>query len=260
MEDQRVPNLKEMDEEQARQFLTQLYLNLSRRRIQRAPPSVRDGNASVRRALPGAGEHAGVPESPRQPCHPAAVSPVAPGAGQGGTVGCRGGNRLRRRAGIRRGAAPRAVRWKDVARSLVLRRAVRGAGVAGAVGRADGNLSSRHVLAVRGGRTAHTAASEALDRPDPEALSDEIAYDAWRYSERPLSLLLRVFHPRDVCAAKPLFCTVCQVAVVSESGGYERCGPYLHLHSRSTTESTPRSCPAVRLEEPQDGLDRSQLP
>jgi SnoaL-like domain len=29
MEDQRVPNLKEMDEEQARQFLTQLYLNLS---------------------------------------------------------------------------------------------------------------------------------------------------------------------------------------------------------------------------------------
>ena len=64
MEDQRVPNLEEMDEEQARQFLTQLYLNLSRRRIQRAPPSVRDGNASVRRALPGAGEHAGVPESP----------------------------------------------------------------------------------------------------------------------------------------------------------------------------------------------------
>jgi SnoaL-like domain len=29
MEDQRVPNLEEMDEEQARQFLTQLYLNLS---------------------------------------------------------------------------------------------------------------------------------------------------------------------------------------------------------------------------------------
>ena len=29
MEDQRVPNLEEMDEEQARQFLTQLYSNLS---------------------------------------------------------------------------------------------------------------------------------------------------------------------------------------------------------------------------------------
>jgi hypothetical protein len=29
MEDQRVPNLEEMDEEQARHFLTQLYLNLS---------------------------------------------------------------------------------------------------------------------------------------------------------------------------------------------------------------------------------------
>jgi SnoaL-like domain len=29
MEDQRVPNLEEMDEEQAGQFLTQLYLNLS---------------------------------------------------------------------------------------------------------------------------------------------------------------------------------------------------------------------------------------
>jgi hypothetical protein len=85
MEDQRVPNLEEMDEEQAGQFLT----------------------------------------------------------GQGGTVGCRGGHRLRRWAGIRRGANPRVARRKDVARPLVLRRAVRGAGVEGAVGRADGNLNSR---------------------------------------------------------------------------------------------------------------------
>jgi len=83
MEDQRVPNLEEMDEEQAGQFLT----------------------------------------------------------GQGGIVGCRGGNRLRRRAGIRRGSNPRAARRKDVARPLVFRRAVRGSGVAGAVGRADGLIA-----------------------------------------------------------------------------------------------------------------------
>ena len=100
--------------------------------------------------------------------------------------------------------------------------------------------------------------SEALDRPDPEALSDEIVYDAWRYSERPLSLLLRVFHLRDVCTAKPLFRTVCQVDVVSESAGYERCGPYLHLFSRSSTESTSATL-AVGLEEPQEELTRSQL-
>ena len=50
-----------------------------------------------------------------------------------------------------------------------------------------------------------------------------------------------------------------RVDVVSESSGHERCGLYLHLLSRSATESTPRSCPAVGLEEPQEGLDRSQL-
>src|SRR5829696_4524859 len=99
-------------------------------------------------------------------------------------------------------------------------------------------------LPFEGGARLTPSLSEALDRPDPEALSDENVHDAWRYSERPLSLLLRVFHLRDVCAAQPLFRTVCQVDVVSESSGYERCGPYLHLFSRSSTESTPRSCPS----------------
>jgi hypothetical protein len=81
MEDQRVPNLEEMDEEQAGQFLT----------------------------------------------------------GQGGTVGCRGGHRLRRWAGIRRGADQRAARREDVA---------------GAVGRADGTLGSGSRIS-RGVRDDH---------------------------------------------------------------------------------------------------------
>jgi hypothetical protein len=104
MEDQRVPNLEEMDEEQARQVLTQLYSNLS----PEEEYNVRHQNYVME--MPQSGErfrwpggHAGVPESPRQSCHPAAVSPVAPGADQGGTVGCIGGNRLQRRTGIRRG-------------------------------------------------------------------------------------------------------------------------------------------------------------
>src|SRR5918995_3514551 len=51
----------------------------------------------------------------------------------------------------------------------------------------------------------------------------------------------------------------CRVDVVSESCGHERCGSYFHLLSRGSTESTPRSCPAVGLEEPQEGLTGSQL-
>src|SRR5215217_4284460 len=61
-----------------------------RRGIQRAPPrGLRDGDAPVRRALPGPGKHALVPASPP---HPAVVSSGAPSAGQGGSVGCRGGS------------------------------------------------------------------------------------------------------------------------------------------------------------------------
>jgi hypothetical protein len=50
------------------------------------------------------------------------VYPVAPSQGQGGTVGCRGGYRLRWRAGIRLGDDLRAARREDVARQMVLRR------------------------------------------------------------------------------------------------------------------------------------------
>src|SRR5215210_5223852 len=55
-----------------------VYQPQPRRGIQRAPPRLRDGDAPVRGALPEQGEHAGVPESPQLPLHPAAVSPVAP--------------------------------------------------------------------------------------------------------------------------------------------------------------------------------------
>jgi hypothetical protein len=67
MEDQRVPNLEEMDEEQARQVLTQLYSNLS----PEEEYNVRHQNYVME--MPQSGErfrwpggHAGVPESPRQ--------------------------------------------------------------------------------------------------------------------------------------------------------------------------------------------------
>jgi hypothetical protein len=41
-----------------------------------------------------------------------------------------------------------------------------------------------------------------------------------------------------ICASRP-----CQVDVVSESGGHERCGTFLHLLSQISIESTPHSCP-----------------
>src|SRR3712207_8900719 len=46
----------------------------------------------VRRALPRQGEHAGVPGGSS---HPAGFSAGAASGGQGGTMGCRGGHRLR---------------------------------------------------------------------------------------------------------------------------------------------------------------------
>ncbi|MBA3423471.1 MAG: hypothetical protein H0U04_02815 [Rubrobacter sp.] len=94
-----VPNLEAMGEQEAYRFLTELLSNLSPEEeynvrhqdyVMEMPP--------VRRALPGAGEHEGVPGS--LPATLAAVYPVAPSVSQGGTVGCRGGRRLRRRAEV----------------------------------------------------------------------------------------------------------------------------------------------------------------
>ena len=86
MEDQRVPNLEEMDEEQARQFLTGLYSRLSpeEKYEVRHEDYVMD--------MPQSGERFRGRENMRafQRAHPALVSAGAPSAGQGGTVGRRG--------------------------------------------------------------------------------------------------------------------------------------------------------------------------
>jgi hypothetical protein len=95
--EKQAPNLEAMDEQEAHRFLTELLSDLSPEEeykvrhqdyVMEMPQS---GGA-----LPRQGEHAGVPGVLP---HLAAVFPVAPSAGQGGTVGCRGGRRLRRRAG-----------------------------------------------------------------------------------------------------------------------------------------------------------------
>ena len=109
MEEQRVPNLEEMDEEQARQFLTRLYSNLS----PEEEYEVRHQDYVME--MPQSGERFRGRENMRafqraRNYHdPAAVSPVAPGAGQGrGLWVVEAVNRLRRRAGIRRGGDQRA--------------------------------------------------------------------------------------------------------------------------------------------------------
>ena len=135
MDEQRVPNLQEMDKREAHRFLTDLYS----RHIPEEEYNVRHQEDYVME-MPQSGERFRGRENMRsfQEAYPAVVSAGAPSAGQGGTVGCGGGHRIRRRAGIRRGGNKRASRREDVARQMVLRRAVRGSGVAGAVGRADG--------------------------------------------------------------------------------------------------------------------------
>jgi hypothetical protein len=97
MAEQRVPNLEEMDEQQAHQFLTELYS----RHIPEEEYNVRHPEDYVME-MPQAGERFRGRENMRafQEAHPAAVYPGAASGGQGGTVGCRGGHRLRRRAGI----------------------------------------------------------------------------------------------------------------------------------------------------------------
>ena len=96
MEGQRGPNLEEMDEEQARQFLTGLYSRLS----PEEEYEVRHHDYVM--DMPQSGERFRGRENMRafQRAHPALVSAGAPSAGQGGTVGRRGGHRLRRWAGI----------------------------------------------------------------------------------------------------------------------------------------------------------------
>ena len=102
MAEQRVPNLEEMDEQEAHRFLTDLYSRLSPEEeynvrhqedyVMEMPQSGERFRGRVN------GEHAGIPGS-LSPL-PAAISPGAPSAGQGGTVGRRGGHRIRRRASI----------------------------------------------------------------------------------------------------------------------------------------------------------------
>jgi hypothetical protein len=97
MDEQRVPNLEEMDEQQAHQFLTDLYS----RHIPEEEYNVRHPKDYVME-MPQSGERFRGRENMRafQEVHPAVVSAGAPSAGPRGTVGGRSGHRLRRRAGI----------------------------------------------------------------------------------------------------------------------------------------------------------------
>jgi hypothetical protein len=101
----RVPNLEEKDEQQAHRFLTDVYC----RHIPQEEYNVRHPEDYVME-MPQSGERFWSWENMRafQEAHPAVVSAGAPSAGQGGAVGYRGGHRLQRRAGIRRGGNQRA--------------------------------------------------------------------------------------------------------------------------------------------------------
>src|SRR5215212_4575702 len=94
-----------MDEQQAHRFLTDLYS----RHIPKEEYNVRHPEDYVME-MPQSRERFRGRENMRafQEAHPAAVSAGAPSAGQGGAVGYRGGHRLQRRAGIRRGGNQRA--------------------------------------------------------------------------------------------------------------------------------------------------------
>src|SRR5215207_7137645 len=99
MDGQRVPNLEEMDDQQAHRFLTELLSNLS-------PEEEYDvRHQDYVMEMPQSGESIRGRERMRefQEAYPTSY-PAAPGAGQGRAVGCRGGHRLRWRAGVRRGA------------------------------------------------------------------------------------------------------------------------------------------------------------
>ena len=62
MDDQRVPDLEELDEQQVRHFLANLFPILAPKRNMRCAPGLRNGDASVRRAHQGPGE-----DNPKRP-------------------------------------------------------------------------------------------------------------------------------------------------------------------------------------------------
>ena len=99
MDGERMPNLQEMDEREAHHFLTDLYS----RHIPEEEYNVRHPDDYVME-MPQSGERFRGRQNMRsfQEAHPTPPSSIAgaPSAGKGGTVGCRGGHRLRRRAGI----------------------------------------------------------------------------------------------------------------------------------------------------------------
>jgi hypothetical protein len=114
MDEQRVPNLEEMDEQQAEHFLIQLYSDLSPEEeynvhhqdyVMEMPQSGERfrGRENMRAFQRARSDHSTPPRSLQLR---------------------RGGHRLRRWAGIRRGADLRAARREDVAGQMVLRRAV----------------------------------------------------------------------------------------------------------------------------------------
>ena len=62
MDDQRVPDLEELDEQQVRHFLAKLFSDLSAEAEYEMRPGLRNGDASVRRAHQGLGE-----DNPKRP-------------------------------------------------------------------------------------------------------------------------------------------------------------------------------------------------
>ena len=143
MAKQRVPNLEELNEQEAYCFLEGLLSRLDPAEEYEA----RHPEDYVME-MPQSGERFRGRESvrafqesyPSEPVSgPCAASAAAQGTGEGGVVGGRGRSRVRRR-GDGCGAYPRAQGREDVAGQVVLRRAVRVARVEGAVGRAGGAL------------------------------------------------------------------------------------------------------------------------
>jgi hypothetical protein len=122
MDEQRAPDLSQMDEREALEFLTELYSLLSAE----AEDLIRHDEYTME--WPQSGERLRGREKMKR-------------AGQGGAVGGGGERGLRRwraRFGLR--AHPRATRREGLQGDALLRRTVRGEGGAGAMVRADGAL------------------------------------------------------------------------------------------------------------------------
>ena len=124
-EQQRVPNLEELDEQQAHRFLTEVFFT------DLSPEAVYQANHpdDYVMEMPQSGEHIRGRENMRR-FHEA--YPNTPSIrlrrvfGQGRALGGGGGQRLRRRAGNRLRDDSRAQRREDMARQALLRRAFRG--------------------------------------------------------------------------------------------------------------------------------------